>query len=153
MSRAIGAVACGLVLTTVALAAAQTPAPIAPSTPTSSSDYVFRAPTGMLVFHVRPDATRDFETVMARIEQGLDVATDAVRRQQRSGWRLYRSAETATGHAVYVVVVSPAVAGADYDPVRMITELWPGEAQDLYGRLKAAVVRVERLSLLPVPGP
>lgn len=142
-----GALLLGLLVGAAPLGAAQAPAPAIPS---PTSDYVFHATTGLLVFHVRPEAARDFEAVMARLAQGLDAATDGVRRQQRSTWRLLRSAEAATGNAMYVAVIDPVVAGADYDPVRMITEFWPGESQELYARLKAAVLKVERLSLSPV---
>jgi hypothetical protein len=139
----------GVLLLSLALAPAALVARQGTSSP--MPDYVFRATTGLLVFHVRPEAAGDFEAVMARINQGLGAATDAVRRQQSTAWRMFKSVEAlAGGAAVYVAVVDPVSAGADYDPVRMITELLPAESQDLYARLKAAVIRVERLSLTPL---
>jgi hypothetical protein len=122
----------------------------APAAPVVGSDYVFRAPTGLLIFHVRPDQIESFEAVMTRLSQGLDGATDDVRRQQRAGWRLFRSEDAPAGTAVYVVMLDPVVAGADYDPVRMMAELLPGESQPLFERLKAAVIKVERMGLARV---
>lgn len=125
------------------------PPPLA-STPNAAGDYVFRGSTGALVFHVRHELASDFEAVMARIGQGLDAATDSVRRQQATGWQLFRAAE-GTAAAIYVLWVDPVLNGADYDPVRLIAELLPGESQSLYDRLRSAVVKVERLSLSALP--
>lgn len=132
------------VSTTVLVSAQGAPAPAGPAT---VGDYIFRAPTGLLIFHVRPDHVENFEAVMTRLAQGLDGATDDVRRQQRTGWRVFRSEDAPAGTAVYVVMVDPVVPGADYDPVRMMAELLPGESQPLFERLKAAVIRVERMGL------
>ena len=49
--------------------------------------------------------------------------------------------------AIYVFSFDPAVPGADYDPVKLLAEAVPGEAQALYEKLKAAIVRVERMGL------
>jgi hypothetical protein len=118
-----------------------------PAGPMPATDYVFRSDLGLLVFHVRPDRATDFEGVIARITQGLEAATDPVRRQQQAGFRIFKAAESATNATVYVAVVDPVVTGADYDPVRMITELLPGESTALYERLRAAVIKIERVGL------
>ncbi len=44
-------------------------------------------------------------------------------------------------------VFDPALPGADYDPVKLLGEAVPTEAQGLYERLKASIVRVERMGL------
>jgi hypothetical protein len=126
---------------------AQAPPLTATPTVTTSDDYVFRSGTGVLVFHVRPDRVEDFEAIVARLADGLDAATDPVRRQQKTGWRMFRSADAPASAAIYVLLVDPVVVGADYDPVRMLTELAPAESPALYERLKAAVARVERMGL------
>lgn len=118
--------------------------------PPGSTDYRFEASTGLLVFHVHSDRTRDFEAVAARISQGLEAATSPVRREQAAGWRIFRATDT-SADAVYVVVIDPVVRGADYDPVKMLTELAPDEVQGLYEQLKSSVIRVERLDLAPLP--
>ena len=112
----------------------------------SVSDYQFVRDTGLLVFHVRADRAPDFELVIDRIAAGLKTATSPLRRQQGAGWRVFRSTDTPEG-AIYVMMFDPAIPGADYDPVKMLTELAPVEVGPLYERLKAAVIRVERLDL------
>lgn len=141
----IGAAGLVFSLGTPCSSLAQTAAAAAPVVATG--DYVFRAPTALLLFHVRPDHTQTFEGIIGRLAQGLDSATDAIRRQQRSGWKVFRSTESSAGTAVYVLMADPVVAGADYDPVRMLSELLPGESQGLYEQLKAAVLKIERMEL------
>lgn len=116
------------------------------ATSTAPRDYLFQTPTGLLFFHVRPDKAQDFEAVVARVSRGLESSPDDVRRKQFGSWRVFRSTDTESS-AVYVVIVDPVIEGADYDPVRMISEFAPAEAQPLYDRLKAAVIRVERMGL------
>ena len=118
--------------------------------PSAAKDYLFQTATGLLVFHIRPDRARDFEAVLARVGQGLMASPDETRRKQAEGWRIFRSVDVGET-AVYVVIVDPVVPGTDYDPVRMISEFVPAEAQLLYERLKSAVVRVERMGLERVP--
>jgi hypothetical protein len=139
-----------IVLVVALGAAAVSAAPQAPPTsPLPATDYVFRSDAGLLVFHVRQDRSRDFEVVMARITDGLAAAADPTRRQQKAGLRVFRSTEV-SGAAVYLLLLDPVVAGADYDPVRMVTEMLPSEASALYERLREAVVKVERVGLSAV---
>jgi hypothetical protein len=111
-----------------------------------SPDYRFSTQTGVLVFHVHRDHVAAFEHVMERVAQGLRSATTAIRQRQAEGWRLFRARDTADS-AVYVMVFDPVEPEADYDPVKMLTEFVPTEARVLYGQLRAAVMRVERLDL------
>jgi len=112
----------------------------------TASDYHFAADTGLLVFHVHRDRTADFEAVMQRLAEGLRSTATPQRREQAAGWRLFRARDTSEA-AIYVVVANPVVRDADYDPVKLLTELAPGEAPALYERLRASVIRVERLDL------
>lgn len=112
----------------------------------AASDYHFAADTGLLVFHVHRERTTDFESVMQVVAQGLRSATLSPRREQASGWRFFRARETPEA-AVYVVIVDPVVGQTDYDPVKMLTESSPADAAALYERLRASVIRVERLDL------
>ena|SRR5579862_2118231 len=111
-------------------------------------DYAFPSGAGMLFFHVKPDKVADFEAVIARLTAALDSAQDPVRKQQASSWRILKSMESTGDNAVYVFFVDPAVAGAGYDPVKILSEAAPGEMQMLYAKLKDSVIRVERMGLI-----
>ena len=48
---------------------------------------------------------------------------------------------------VQVLMRDPAVAGSDYDPVKVLSEGLPTEAHALYESLKSATLRIERMGL------
>ena len=133
-----------LVITVASLAAQGTPA--APPK-AAASEYVFATGAGILFFHVRPERVQDFEAVTSRLAEVLEQATDPIRKQQASSWRVFRSAEVPRDTVIYVFVFDPAVVGADYDPIKILGEASPAEVQTLYERLRADVVRVERMGL------
>jgi len=114
---------------------------------TSSQAYVFPSGAGMLFFYVRPDRTAEFESVLGRLNEALEAAPDAQRKQQAAGWRIFKAVEATRDSAIYVFAFDPAPAGADYDPVKLLTDALPAEAQALYEKLKSAIIRVERMGL------
>lgn len=132
-------------------AVAQTPATTLSAqtlaTTASSKDYVFSTGAGMLFFYVKPDKSAEFEAVVTRLSEALDKTTDPVRKQQAASWKILKSVELQTDSPVYVFVFDPAVAGADYDPVKVLSEGAPPDLQALYGKLKDATIRVERMGL------
>lgn len=113
----------------------------------NAADYVFPSGAGALFFHVKPDRVQDFESVIATLADVLDHATDPTRRQQAATWRIYKSLETPQDVVIYIFYFDPAVVGADYDPIKVLSEAMPAEVQSLYDRLRADVVRVERMGL------
>lgn len=127
--------------------AAQDPAPPQAPLPAATADYNFPTGAGLLFFYVRPDKRTEFEAVASRIAQVLEASEDPVRRQQAAHWRMYNSVETVREQAIYVFFFDPALPEADYDPVRILGQGLPAEAQALYLRLADSVVRVERMGL------
>jgi hypothetical protein len=146
VSRGVRALAAAACVAVAGHAAGQ--APTAPPSVAPSLEYLFPSGAGLLFFHVRPERAADFEAVVARLSAALDASTDPVRRQQGASWRVFRSVEIPRDVVLYLFVFDPAVAGADYDPVRVLSEALPLEAQGLYDRLRASVVRVERMGLM-----
>jgi hypothetical protein len=136
-----------LLVSPTASAAVVDQAPVPAARPTASPDYVFPAGSALLLFYVHSARTTDFEAVAARISQALDASADPVRRQQAASWRMFRASDSARDAVVYVFLLDPVVAGADYDPVRVLSESLPAEVQPLYEQLKASVIRIERLAL------
>ena len=118
----------------------------APARPVAQ-EYVFPTGAGVLFFHVRPERADDFEAIVKRLAEALDRSPDPVRRQQATTWRIYRSAETPRDAVIYVFFFDPAVSGADYDPIKVLSEDAPTELSGLFERLRADIVRVERMGL------
>ena len=115
--------------------------------PVVAQAYSFSTGAGLLFFYVRPERTADFEAVAARLAEVLETTQDTVRKQQAASWRIFKSAEAARDWAIYLFHFDPALPGADYDPVKLLGEGLPTEAQALYERLKASIIRVERMGL------
>jgi len=134
-----------LVLLAVVPAARAWQASSTPGAPTQA--YTFAGDAGLLFFHVRPERAADFDAVLTRIGQVLDKADAPSRKTQAAGWRMFKSTESTGDTAVYVFFFDPVVAGADYDPVKLLSEAIPAEAQFLYEQLRASVVKVERMGL------
>jgi hypothetical protein len=123
-------------------------APQGTAAATPSKDYVFSSGAGMLFFYVKPDKSAEFETVVAHLSEALDKTTDPVRKQQAASWKILKSVELQTDSPVYVFVFDPAVVGADYDPVKVLSEGAPADLQALYVQLKDATIRIERMALV-----
>jgi hypothetical protein len=120
---------------------------VPPQQPGASANYAFPSGAGMLFFYVKPDRIADFESVVGRLAETLDATEDPVRKQQAAGWRILKSVETTRDAAIYVFLFDPAIAGADYDPVKILSEKQPLDIQPLYDKLREATIRVERMGL------
>lgn len=129
--------------------AAQAPAqPAAPTGPPVT--YEFPSGAGLLIFHVAPAKVADFDAVLVRLKEALVKADAASRKLQAANWLIYKSAEKPGDSVVYLFLFDPAVPKASYDPLLVLAESLPAEAQPLYERMKAAVVRIERMGLTKV---
>lgn len=92
-----------------------TPAsPVVTPAPDPASTH-FLADTGILLVAIKPTATADYEAVVTALQDALSKDTDATRVAAAKGWRVYKAKETdSKGNALYVHIMSPAVAGFDY---------------------------------------
>jgi hypothetical protein len=147
--------------------AGQTPppagqAPAAPGTPQPVLPMTSDA--GLILFTVRAeyeapdpaDATKkikvngaaDFEAFMAKVKEALEKSTKPEHKQMAAGWKLYKGLEGAEpGKVLYVAVVDPTLKGTDYDPLKIVREIFPTEAATLVPKMVAAVEGVNKLNL------
>lgn len=119
----------------------QTPAP-GPSAPGGSAPAVppvplgartFTAKTGLLFNAVRPDRVVDFEMVIGYLQQAFAKATDETVRAQAQGWRVFKAAEPGPNNSVlYVFVIDPVVAGADYGLGRILADAYPDQIEQIW---------------------
>lgn len=145
---------------TAPAAPATTQAPTSPTTvPPVPAALPMAGPSGMVFHTIKADKTADFEAVMTRLRDLLAVSGNEVRRQQAAGWRVFRQvAPLGDGAVLYVSVLDPVVANAEYDVPRLLAEAAPGEAAQLYEQFRDAhvqpTVQASNLSLVLslVPG-
>ena len=94
---------------------------------------VFAAGAGLLFNVVRPDRVVDFEMVMGYLQSALEKSTDPTVRAQARGWRVFKAAEPGPNNTViYVFLIDPTVAGADYGLGRILSDAYPEQIQDIW---------------------
>ena len=143
--------------------APQQPSPVTPPGPVSApvvpppplGARTFTANTGMILQTVRPERVADFETVIGYLQAALEKSTDPAVRAQAQGWRVYKATELGPNSTVlYVFLIDPAVAGADYGLGRILADAYPEKIQELWKLYTGALgPSANLLNLLPVDGP
>jgi hypothetical protein len=129
------------------------PAPVVPPVPLGAR--TFTAPTGIIFNAVRPDRVVDFEMVIGYLQAALGKSTDAGVRAQAKGWRVLKATEPGpNGTALYVFLIDPTVAGADYGLGRILSDAYPDQIQDIWKLYTGALAGGgSLLNLTPVQPP
>jgi hypothetical protein len=125
------AVACLVVLLCATAARAQQPPAPAQGAQQVSNTRVFPNDAGMVLNFIKPDKTADFEMVMEKLKEALSKSEKPERKQQASGWKVFKSADPAGANVLYVYIIDPSVKGADYQVSNIIAEAFPTEANDI----------------------
>jgi hypothetical protein len=119
----------------------QQPAPStsqpAPSTQSQQQQQqpglTFDQDAGLLLMQVKPDKTSDFEAVMGKLHEALTKTDKPERKQQATGWRIYKSTDPGPGgNVLYVAIVDPPLKGADYAVAKILYEVFPTEVQAIF---------------------
>ena len=122
--------------------ATQAPAVAAPTVPAVPAALPMAGPTAMVYHAIKADKTADFEAVMTRLRDLLAASGNEARRRQGAGWRVFRQATPLTdGSVLYVSLLEPVVANAEYDVPRLLAEAAPSEAALLYQQFRDAHVQ------------
>jgi hypothetical protein len=89
---------------------------------------VFTAETGLVLNFIKPDKTKDFEAVIAKLKDALTGSAKPERKEQAKSWRVFKASDPAAGGAaLYVYIVDPPVKGADYTVTNILGEALPPE--------------------------
>ena len=99
--------------------------------------YVFASDAALILNFIKADKTAEFEMVMAKLKEALVKSDKPERKQQAAGWTIFKAAEAGpNGSVIYVSLMDPAVKGADYDVMLVLSEAFPTEVQALYETYK-----------------
>lgn len=106
----------------------------------AQNQRLFNTDGGMVLNFIKPDATADFEEVVAKLKEALMNSDKPERKQQAASWKVFKSPEPAAGgNALYVFIIDPAVKGADYTVSTILAEAFPpAEVNELYKKYAAA---------------
>ena len=125
-----------------------------PAVVSAQGPIVFKTPSGLLLFRVKQDRLKEFETAVTAFNNALKRSSRPARQRQAQGLKIYRAAEDFNGYPLYVLYLERAEVGADYSLDSIIkAELPPQEAQrvlELFA--KSMVPGITRLSLTPTEG-
>lgn len=150
-----------LVLGVAATASAQTqstppPAQQQQAQPAEPS-IAFTTESGMIFNTIKAANAADFEMVIGRIKEALNKSENPQRKQQAASWKVYKSTDpgptmqcpdgTQCQTVMYIFLFEETVKGADYDPVRILSEAFPTEVAALYEKLKAAYAGLNKSQL------
>lgn len=157
----ISALSASILLGTAAASQAQTQQPPPPTTPPAQQPAAPAQPTepalgftsdaGMIFNVIKAAGTADFEMVLGRLREALQKSENPARKQQAASWKVYKSTDpSGDGNVLYIFMFDNAVKGADYDPVKILSEAFPTEVNDLYEKLKAAYATMNKAGLAKI---
>jgi hypothetical protein len=79
---------------------------------------------GAFLYQIKADQTATFEELLGKVKESLLKSENPLRKQQATGWKVYKAAEPAGAdkNALYVMVIDPAVPAAEYDLFMLLAE-------------------------------
>ena len=125
--------------------AQQQPVPAQPAQPAIS----YSGDTGMMFNVIKAASVADFEMVLGKLKEALQKSEDPQRKQQAASWKVFKASEAAPdGTVLYIFFFENAVKGAEYDPVKILSEAFPTEVNALYDKLKTAYATLNSASFM-----
>ena len=96
------------------------------------------ADAAVITVLVRPEQIADYEATLTMLGKAMQSSAVPIRKRQASGWKVYKSTQLLGGNVAYVMLIDPVEARAEYDPIRLIQEVYPSEVPKLFERYRAA---------------
>lgn len=124
-----------------------TPPAAAQAAPAQAENPTFSAPAGLLLVQIKPDKTADYEAMVAKLKDALSKSEKAERKAMAKAWKVYKASEPAAGNTLYVHVIDATAPGDYTNPLRIISEVFPTEVQDIYTKVKEGFVQTGLLNL------
>lgn len=126
-----GIVLAGVTLAGAGVVSAQTPEPAKPV-------LTLDGDSSVIIVLIKPDKTADFETVIAKYKEAMGKSDNAKRKEQLAGLKIFKSPTAMGGNTAYIMLADPVVQGEEYDITRVIHEVFPSEATDMFNKYKEA---------------
>lgn len=103
------------------------------------AEKTFEAPAGMILNYVRANQAAAFESLTNRLLRALADSEDGEHQAQAAGWKVYKALEPGpNGDVLFVWLLDPAVAEADYAVAHFLRDEFPADVQGLYERYNRA---------------
>ena len=107
----------------------------------AAAEATFSGTTGVLLVQVKAGQESAYESLITKLKESLAKNEKPERKAMAAGWKVYKSGEPMSGNTLYVHIVDPVSSGQNYlETYKLISETFPAEVQDLYGKTKDAFV-------------
>ena len=138
-ARRPGRIALGLMVGLLSATVTEAQAAPAPQAQPVSNQRTFPAEGAMWLHFIKADKAADFEMVIGKLKEALAKSEKPERKQQGEGWKFYRSPEPAGANVLFVMIIDPALKGADYQISNIIAESFPAaEATEILRKYSEA---------------
>ena len=141
-----GVVLAGLTLAGASVAAAQEPAK-EPAKPV----LTLEGEAAIVLLLIKPEKAADFEAVVSKYKEAFGKSDNPKRKEQLAGITFLKSPTPIGGNTAYVFRVDPVIAGEEYDITRVIYEVFPSEATDMFNKYKEAFAGRQIIPLNKLP--
>jgi hypothetical protein len=141
----VGMALAAFTLAGTGVASAQAPADPAKPVLTLEGDAT------VIIVLIKPDKTADFEAVIAKYKEAFAKSDKAARKEQLAGLQIFKSPTAMGGNTAYLFRVDPVVKGEEYDITRVIHEVFPSEATDMFNKYKEAYAGRQIIPLQKLP--
>ena len=136
----------GFTLAAAGVASAQEPAK-EPAKPVLTLD----GDSAIVLLLIKGDKTADFEAVIAKYKEAFAKSDNPKRKEQLAGLTFLKSPTPMSGNTAYIFRVDPVVKGEEYDITRIIYEVFPSEATDMFNKYKDAFAGRQIIPLNKLP--
>jgi hypothetical protein len=98
------------------------------------------AKPALLYVFIKPDKNADYEAIIMKLKEALQKTDKAELKQAASGWRIYKAEAPSNNNTLYVHLIDPPAANADYGVMKILYDAYPTEAQAIFAQYKEAFV-------------
>lgn len=147
MRRGIQVLVSGIALAGLMLAGAGVAEAQEPTKPV----LTLEGESAVLIVLIKPDKVADFETVVAKYKEAFAKNDKAERKQQLAGLKFFKSPTAMGGNTAFIIVADPVVKDQEYDITRIIHEVFPSEATDMFNKYKEAFAGRQIIPLNKLP--
>lgn len=100
----------------------------------------FTSPVGMLIVTVKAAKVADYESAIVALQDALSKSTDPAKREQAAGWRVLKAdTPDSKSNAIFIHLLEPAIAKADYRPSLLLDQLLEEAPGDLLSKYRDAI--------------
>jgi hypothetical protein len=151
MLRGFQVLVSGIALAGFTLAAAGVASAQEPAKEPAKPVLTLEGDSAIVLLLIKGDKTADFEAVIAKYREAFAKSDNPKRKEQLAGLTFLKSPTPMSGNTAYIFRVDPVVKGEEYDITRIIYEVFPSEATDMFNKYKDAFAGRQIIPLNKLP--